>query len=98
MRPSMGRIVLYRLTEGDVERARDRDRSDGRIALNGLGAGDLVPAMVLRVFDDYPMPDGGTGIAVNLRLFIDGNHDGWATSVHEGTALGHWSWPPRVEG
>ena len=57
---------------------------------NVVMAAEVCPAMVLRVID------GGT---CNLRVFLDGNDDFWATSVefdagHEARdhRLGTWHW------
>ncbi len=109
--PTIGKIVHYRLTTEDAESVNVR-RSDyatfqanrparkslrepvdsGHVAHvgNHVAPGDVYPAVVVRVFDGY---DG-----VNLHVLLDGNDTLWATSRHEGTAHGEWSWPPRVGG
>ena len=58
---------------------------------NVVGPADVYPAMVLRVFTD----DG----TCNLRVFLDGNDDFWATSVlfdagneHGEHRLRTWHW------
>lgn len=56
---------------------------------NSIAAGDVYPAMVVRVFD----PTSGTS---NLQVLLDGNDTYWATSRKEGDEPGSWSWPPRV--
>ena len=102
-KPTIGRIVHYTLAETDVD-AINRRRADFRQRPGGPGnegfqahvgnhvqAGDVYPAMVVRVFD----PSVTT---VNLQVFLDGNDTFWATSRVEGE-LGEqckWCWPPRV--
>src|SRR6266545_2012738 len=49
---------------------------------NSVNAGDVYPAMVVRVFEGY---DG-----VNLQVALDGNDCFWATSRHEGDEHGQW--------
>jgi hypothetical protein len=49
------------------------------------GANSL-PAMIVRVWSD---------ICVNLKVFADGDHSYWKTSVTQGTAQGQWMWPPK---
>ncbi len=62
----------------------------------GRSAGELRPAIIVRVW-----PDGhGAENTVQLRVFLDGSNDAgaesdWATSVHEGTEPGTWQWPAR---
>jgi hypothetical protein len=51
--------------------------------------GDVLPAIITRAFE-------GAGTAVNLQVFLDGNHSYWATSRSEGTDHGQWSWPTRA--
>lgn len=79
---TIGRIVHYMLTEHDVKEHDQR--------LNGQKAGDLCPAMVVRVFSPT---DPGT---CNLRVFPDGPRDTiWKTSVTRGIEPGQWNWPTR---
>ena len=88
---SIGRIVHYRLSEGDVL-AIDRKlprTNVSPIERNSVRAGDVYPAMVVRVFD----PSVTTA---NLQVFLDGDCSYWATSRTEGDEQGHWSWPPRT--
>jgi hypothetical protein len=73
-----GRIVDYRVAEKDTE-----------LQSNGIHAGDVLPAIVTRAWKN----DAGQVTGVNLKVFVDGPHNGWVTSVQEGTADGTWSWP-----
>ena len=91
-KPSIGRIVHYKLNEGDVANI-DRLMPlvvDGQCQeRNPVTAGDVYPAMVVRVFDPSPT-------TANLRVFLDGADSYWATSRTEADEPGHWTWPPRV--
>lgn len=94
--PSIGRIVHYTLGVGDVAEI-DRlypiiniiDGESHRAQRNPVSAGDVYPAMVVRVFD----PSVTTA---NLQVFLDGDVSHWVTSRTEGDSAGHWAWPPRV--
>lgn len=98
--PSIGRIVHYRLTEGDVEAIETRTPQyrTGTSSLGGeysvfqrnpVHAGQDYPALVVAVFD----PSVTTA---NLMVQLDGHGQYWATSRTEGDEPGHWHWPPRV--
>lgn len=87
MTPTIGRIVHYRLSDGDAQ-AITTARGD-KISGNGVHGGDTYPAMIVRVFGDAPRS------AVNLKVFLDGGDTYWATSRTEGEGEFHWSWPPR---
>jgi hypothetical protein len=108
-KPSIGRIVHYTLGEGDVTVIDQQSPMvvDGRQVRNSVHAGDVYPAVIVRVFGSE---------CANLRVLLDGTVDYWATSRafddpevertprysptpdHEGP--GHagatWHWPPRV--
>ncbi|MBP2208177.1 hypothetical protein JOJ86_005903 [Rhodococcus percolatus] len=102
MKPSIGRIVHYTLSEQDAE-AINKRRSDFQKHLKSEGygdtgyiahygndarAGDVYPALIVRVWD---------GDLVNLSVQLDGTDTYWATSRHEGVGLhNHWVWPPRA--
>lgn len=81
MKPSLGRIVLYRMTEVDCQIVA------GRGKLNLPRPGDQYPAVIVRTF-------GST--TVNLSVLLDGESTYWATSRAEGDGESQWSWPPRV--
>lgn len=100
MKPSIGRIVHYTLSNQDAQ-AINKRRADfyhhrgtagyadtGYIAHYGNEAreGDVYPAVIVRVWDS----------SQNLKVLLDGSDDYWATSRTEGEGPNHWSWPPRV--
>jgi hypothetical protein len=97
-RPTMGRTVLYTLSETDairINEARERSLVDGSRILHGniARAGDTFPATVIRASDCENPP-------CNIQVLLDGNDVHWATSVHEAGEgeygkPGTWSWPPR---
>jgi hypothetical protein len=99
--PSLGRIVHYKLTDGDAQAVNRRRATMGRGDMATgeqlhVGArvapGDLFAAMVVRV----------AGATVNLQVFLDGNDVLWleaimASHVEAAEApLGTWSWPTRM--
>ena len=96
MKPTIGRIVHYRLAVEDAIAINDR-RHDyltyrGQSTPgaqpsmgNTVQSGEVVPAIVVRVGD----------FGVNLQVFLDGNDTLWVTSVDEGEGDGTWSWPAR---
>jgi len=98
MKPSLGRIVHYQLTEQDASEINRRrvpgaGHGEGWPAGaqahhgNPVHVGELVAAVVVCVFET----------CVNLRCLLDGTDTFWATSRAEGTVTGTWSWPERVE-
>lgn len=89
MKPSIGRIVHYTLSEGDAEQI-NRRRTTGRAIADRLEtgawplgaqahignhaeAGQVYPLLITRV---WPSDTG----AVNGQVFLDGNDVFWATS------------------
>ena len=102
MKPTIGRIVHYKLTETDAERANRRRHSDTigqRIADgtwpegaqahagNRANAGDVAPALIVRVLNE------DDNSAVNLQAFLDGNDVLWVTSATCGESAGQFAWP-----
>jgi hypothetical protein len=87
--PTPGRTVLYRLSEDDAGRI-NQDRAHNSVAGNFADAGQVYPAVVVRMFPGNPH-----GV-VNLKVLLDGPDTFWATSRHEGTEPGTWAWPERV--
>jgi len=99
MKPSVGRIVHYKLSASDAE-ATNRRRVPGAGHAdpwpagaqahvgNSVGAGNIVPLLITTVW---------TPTTVNGQAFLDGNDSLWVTSAVEGDQDGQWSWPARVE-
>ncbi|MBT2234740.1 hypothetical protein [Nonomuraea sp. NEAU-A123] len=90
--PTIGRIVHYKLSGHDVSMINlESMQSFGGqgVVRSPVKLGDVFPAIITRTFE-------GAGTAVNLQVFLDGNHSYWATSRSEGTDHGQWSWPPRA--
>lgn len=80
-KPSIGRIVLYSLTEAQSAYA---DAQAGR--KNVLEAGMACPAIVTDVHGDD---------CVDLRVIIRGQ-DAFVSSAMKGDEPGMWRWPARV--
>lgn len=80
--PTLGAIVHYRLSDGDV---RSLDAGVDQIAMakhrNPVRGGQVYPAQVVAVH----------GPSVNLVVQLDGLSQHWATSRVEGTEPGTWS-------
>lgn len=100
MQPTIGRILIYKISPEEAEQINRRrteivDWPLGAQAHIGNSAqnGDEYPLVVVRVWPD----EFGPGIpGVNGQLLLDGNDTLWLTSVAEGTAPGTWHWPERV--
>lgn len=108
-RPSIGRIVLYTLTESDAE-AINRRRTNGEIISsriregewpegtqahigNLVTPGEQYPAVVVRVFD-FTGKDANP--PVNLQVLLDGCDSYWATSRTCGEGPLYYQRPSRV--
>ncbi|MGP4090196.1 hypothetical protein [Streptomyces sp. KR55] len=87
--PTPGRIVMYRLSEDDA-RHITQQRAHDSVNGNFVREGDRYPAVVVRTFAGNPAD------VCNLKVLLDGEDTHWATSRHEGTEPGTWSWPERV--
>lgn len=99
-KPTTGRIVLYSLTDVDVERINSRREDAKRTRLDRTGAilhtgnqvhvGDVLPMIVVKSWEAG---------RINGQLFLDGNDTYWVTSAdpidRESTPYGRWFWPPR---
>ena len=102
MKPTIGRIVLYKLTEADAARINLSRAPKAVMAFGGgetIVAGahgnlarenDVYPAMIVRVFG------AETDSCCNLQVFLDGNDAYWATSRKVGDAAGEFAWPSRA--
>lgn len=89
MQLSIGRIVHYRLSAGDVVQIDNRlPTHRGQQVRNPVSEGQVLPAVVVAIF--------GSGSTANLKVLLDGEDSYWATSRTLGEGNGHWSWPPRV--
>lgn len=94
-RPSIGRIVHYRVTAAEATRSNAR-REWGlmffpkalrpRYAETPLEAGAVVPVMVTGVHQTGWI----SGVA-----FLDGDDTLWIGAATEGDKPGAWFWPPR---
>lgn len=96
--PTIGRIVWYVLSGSDVT-AINAARAVQRAAVPGWYAnealpGQVYPAMVIRPWGETPES------SVNLKVFLDGPDDYWATSrsVSEEPKEGHFHWMPYQKG
>jgi hypothetical protein len=108
---SLGRIVLYTLTEQDAAEI-NRRRTTGSAIANRIGKNTPdssawpVGAQAhigneAEAGQVYPMIVTRIWSAVspgcvNGQVLLDGNDCLWATSVIEGTGERTWMWPPRV--
>lgn len=92
MKPTVGRIVLYTLTDYDLD---DQHQSQ---------VGRTRPAVIVETWGNEKHDAFEMGSAVNLQVFVDGSNDGypnsllWKTSVlySESARPGRWCWPPRT--
>ena len=98
--PTVGRIVLYRMSAQDAattnqRRSHAKDKMEWHRLLktgaqvhfgNTVNEGDVYPAIVVRVWGDQSTS------AVNLKVFLDGTDDFWATSVSVGEQPGNYHW------
>ena len=104
MSPTIGRTVLYRLTE-DQALATNKRREDARQNLdkmreerpgfqahigNPVSEGEQVPMLITAV---WPNEFGPHNHGINGQATLDGNDSLWVTSVEEGEAPGQWGWP-----
>lgn len=83
MQPTLGRIVLYTISDEDAAGIADH-----RVRKNLGGApiaeGDVFPAIIVRVWPDE---------TVNLRVLLDGHDFFWAIARTETVGAGAWAWP-----
>lgn len=102
MEPTIGRIVIYCLSEEDAAKINRRRTSSESIALrikeekwpfgaqahigNYVRAGQEFPMMVVAVWSPT---------TINGQVFLDGNDTYWALSRLEGEREGTWHWPVK---
>lgn len=111
MQPTVGRIVLYKLTAEDAEHInssrtthRDvvlrREKNTRDVVHWPFGAqahiGNLhSEGMLLPAIVVNASPSTEPGV-INLQVFLDGNDVMWITRVTEGNQDGQYRWPDRV--
>jgi hypothetical protein len=90
MKPTPGRIVLYRICEYDIQ-GREFKGNTPRV-------GDVVPLIVVRVWDNEYYENGVGKPGINGQLILDCSEPGmlWVASKPEGEQNGAWFWPPRI--
>lgn len=105
---TIGRIVLYKLTEQDAAQINRRRTTGNSIADRikeekwPLGAqahignyatvGEIYPMIVSRVW----LNEFGADIhGINGQVLLDGNDTLWVASAREGELPGQWAWPKR---
>ncbi len=92
-KPSIGRIVLYVVSEYDAVYINER-RSEHAFpqGFNLPQPGDILPLIICRVWPPE-LYDGKE--TINGQVLLDGSGVLWKTSVHgdEAKALGTWHWP-----
>src|SRR6266478_1121809 len=91
-----GRIVYFVFDENhaqQVKARRDLHSTTNRSAAsmgNGVKAGDIYPAMVVRVWDE-------SGCS-NLQIVLDGDDNHWAISVNFNPEKSQFSWHWMFDG
>jgi hypothetical protein len=111
MKPTIGRIVHYKLSDVDAKAINKRraDASAYQRSNSGAEPGDPGAtghqlhvgnhAEAGQVFPAQIVrifdPEGDSGTS-NLQVFLDGNDTYWATSRKTGNGEGDWTWPPRA--
>lgn len=86
--PSIGRIVVYRLTKWNVD-AIKLERHRRGIHGNEVEEGQAFPMVIVCVHGSQATS------AVNGKVLLDGPDTLWATSVALGEGPGTFSWPLR---
>lgn len=82
MKPSIGRIVIYRPTEAEKKVMADTI---------GCNTSDILPATIVAVWGDSEES------CINVKVHQDGDvPDLWKTSINRGEEPGQWNWPERV--
>lgn len=82
---TVGRLVLYKLSEQDVEAINANRKTDECFGGNSPQVGDLLPTIVVKVWENNMF---------NGQVFLDGNDTLWVTSVVQGSEPGQWDWMP----
>ncbi|MBP8234474.1 MAG: hypothetical protein KAY22_19450 [Rhizorhabdus sp.] len=104
MKPTIGRIVLYRVSGQDAiainQRRKDAQeklawhhalRSGAQVHVgNAVKEGDVYPLIITKVWGDSEKS------AFNGQLLLDGNDLFWVTSTSLGDRPRECFWPPRA--
>ena len=90
MKPTIGRIVHYTLSQGDVDEINRQRREAGSASKTGnfVEEGQVYPAIIVRVWET-------AAANLQLQVFLDGNDTYWATSREIGEGPGFAAWPAR---
>ena len=89
MKLTKGRIVLYKLSRNDCDKAEEMTRVSGvNHPGNRPSPGEVVPAIVVVAWNDHMF---------NGQAFLDGRLTLWLTSVREGDGQGEWMWPTHED-
>ena len=107
LKPSVGRILHYRLTASDAE-AINRRRTTHTSIRERLQAEPPAWPAGAQAHMGNPAEEGQVLPLVVVRVWsedtgclngpvlLDGNDALWVTSALPGTGNGNWSWPPRT--
>lgn len=93
MKPAIGRIVLYVISEHDAALVRERRGEHAyHQGINLPVVGDILPLIICRVWD--PELYGGKD-SINGQVMLDGSGSHWVTSAHPcaDKTPGTWHWP-----
>jgi hypothetical protein len=105
--PTVGRIVLYTLSEADAERINARrddaiawakehklnpEHTGKQVHIGNVArAGDVYPMIIVRVWGSTPES------AVNGQVLLDGNDTLWVTSAVAGVGERRFVWPSTAK-
>ena len=89
MKPSIGRIVHYRLAEKDIRLIEERRERRGCApgSWNYHQVGQVLPMLIVLVHGDHP------NAAVNGQVFLDGDDSYHVVSCLPGEVPGTYAWP-----
>jgi hypothetical protein len=80
MKPTIGRIVIYNVSDEQKRIMENSYKNTGK----SCNVQSKLPAIVVAVWSET---------TVNLKVITDGNEDLWVTSVHQGDGQMEWNWP-----